>query len=53
MKKTYIRPTAETMHVGTQQPIAASGITFSEDGLTGSGILNDEDAIGDALSREL
>ena len=50
MKKTYIKPTIETMHIGTQQPIAASGLTFSEDGLTGSGSLNDDPAI-DALSR--
>ena len=52
MKKTYIKPIIETIHVGMQQPVAASGISFSDDGLSGSGSLNDEDAF-EALSRGL
>ena len=49
MKKSYLKPTAEIVRIGIQQPIAASGITF--DGETGSGFLNDEFG-EDALSRE-
>lgn len=49
MKKIYIKPMTETMYVGMQQPIAASGIFFDDD-FTGSGSLNDDSA-EDALSR--
>lgn len=52
MKKTYIKPAAEILHISTQNMIAASGIIFDDDNLTGSGSLNDDDAI-DALSRGL
>ena len=50
MKKTYLKPMVETVIVGMQQPIAASGISFSDE--TGIGTLNDESA-EEALSREL
>ena len=53
MKKTYIKPSIETVNVSTQQIIAASpsGDTFSFKDESGWGSLNNESASGDALSR--
>ena len=55
MKKTYIKPTTEAVTVVTKHMIAASGIIFNDDDLTGSGSLNDSSADDgiEALSRSL
>lgn len=54
MKKVYIKPTVETVTIGMQHIIAASGLSFGDDG-NGGGLLNDESADDgvDALSRGL
>ena len=55
MKKTYIKPTLETVYMGTQQILSAStGITF-DDSDSGNGFLGGESADEglEALSRLL
>ena len=52
MKRTYIKPSTETVRVATQQMIAASGITFDDDFTIGEGFLNDEYETG-VLSIDL
>lgn len=53
MKKTYIKPTIETVNISAQNLMAASGgpITFSDDD-EGYGELDDEYASGSALSKK-
>lgn len=53
MKKTYISPDTQLHQVELQRMIAASqtSFTFNGDG-TGSGTLNNDDATGDAMSRQ-
>ena len=50
MKKIYITPATDSVEVKLQTMIAGS-ITLNDEG--GTGTLFDEDAIGDALSREI
>lgn len=50
MKKTYLKPTVETVEIETQSLMQAS---FSEDNATGSmGINSDKTATGVAMSKE-
>ena len=53
MKKTYIKPTTETMHICTENMIMSStnGVTFNDDNNSGSGFLNDDYA-NEALSKD-
>ena len=53
MKKTYIKPTTETMHICTENMIMSStnGVTFNDDNNSGSGFLNDGYAEGDAMTH--
>ena len=54
MKKTYIKPTTETMHICTENMIMTSGksVTFKDDNDTGGGLLNNDYAEGDAMSKD-
>lgn len=51
MKRTYIIPAISVINVEST-PLMAASLNFSEDGGSGSGKLNDENATGDALSKE-
>lgn len=52
MKKTYMTPELTEFDIEIQQLMAGSdNFTFSSDGQTGEGSLNNSEAEGDALSR--
>ncbi|MBQ9645855.1 MAG: hypothetical protein IJV24_05825 [Prevotella sp.] len=51
MKKTYMTPTTTENVVAWDNEMLAGSLNFSDDGESGIGSLEDEDADGDALSR--
>ena len=53
MKKTYVKPSIETVNVCTQQVIAASpnGIFFDDDNTGWGGLSNESAGEGPAMSR--
>lgn len=54
MKKTYIKPTTETMHICMENMIMTSdrSVTFKDDNDTGSGLFNNAYAKGDAMTKD-
>ena len=51
MKRTYIIPAISVINVEST-PLMAASLKFSEDGGSGSGNLNEENATGEALSKD-
>lgn len=51
MKKIYMQPELIEFNIAVQPLMAGSDITFSEDGETGTGKLNDVEAEGPGMSR--
>lgn len=51
MKKNYLKPNTEILIVETQGMLAGSDAGFSFDGDTGTGVLNETTATGEAMSK--